>query len=90
MSATQRVTIVGPNLSDQSKGEFHVHAEGCADLTRSTNLRNEDHSFIMEADSRIQVCDAIYDPDEFDCNSGEFVDEFHFAPCVHLTEAVAA
>jgi hypothetical protein len=26
------VRICGPNLYDQSKGDFHVHADGCGDL----------------------------------------------------------
>lgn len=31
---TMRVTILGPNLADQSKGSFVVHAEGCRDIDR--------------------------------------------------------
>jgi hypothetical protein len=34
-----KVTICGPNLRNQSKGAIHVHAEGCADLTK--NARRE-------------------------------------------------
>lgn len=32
------VTILGPNLRDQSKGSFHVHRAGCADLHKRQYL----------------------------------------------------
>lgn len=82
----QRVVIVGPNLRDQSKGTFHVHAEGCADLKRSPNLRHEDQSMVVEATSLIDVEQYIYGPDagDFDVEPGTVLDDFHFAPCVNL------
>ena len=77
-----RVTVCGPNLRDQSKGEFHVHAEGCADLVRGANREPEYRTgWPMDATSRVDVCDAVYPPEDFDCESGEFVGSFHFFPC---------
>lgn len=86
---TQRVVVVGQPLTI---GEFHVHAAGCADLKRDPNLRHEDQSFVVDAATRVEVCDAVYPPgefepelfDEFDCESGEYLDRFHFASCVIL------
>jgi hypothetical protein len=34
-----QVTICGPNLRDQSKGSFHVHAADCADLVKACSAR---------------------------------------------------
>jgi hypothetical protein len=81
---SQRIVVVGPNLRDQSKGTFHVHAEGCADLRRSPNLRHEDQSFVIDCDTLTQMCDAVYPPEDFGCESGEYLYDFHVAPCVHL------
>lgn len=35
------VKIAGPNLRDQSKGQFHVHASGCGDLVRGCRSEPE-------------------------------------------------
>jgi hypothetical protein len=35
------VTICGPNLRDQSKGDFHVHAADCADLHKHARREPE-------------------------------------------------
>lgn len=47
-----KVAILGPNLRDQSKGQFHVHAAGCADLHKSVYRgvprSDEDFSSIEE------------------------------------------
>jgi len=82
----QRVTIVGPNLpgSLQAKGTFHVHAEGCADLNRGAIRDFALEGETIEARSMVEVSDYIYDPDEFGCEPGENVDDFHFAPCVRI------
>jgi hypothetical protein len=83
------VTVCGPNLPDQSKGDMHVHAAGCADLKRG-QLRQAD-KWTVEVDSVQAVVEAIYsdmiaecDPDE---PYGTWVDyeaDLYFAPCVHL------
>lgn len=85
------VTVVGPNLPDQSQGDMHVHAAGCADLKRG-QLRNHAERWTVEVDSVQAVVEAIYsdmiaecDPDE---PYGTWVDyeaDLHFAPCTdHL------
>jgi hypothetical protein len=80
-----RVTIIGPNLRDQSKGTFHVHAEGCADIARSAR---RDPAFrdgwTIEAASATEVSDAVYPPEDFGGESGDNVSDFHFAPCAKL------
>jgi len=86
---SQSVTIVGPNLRDQSKGTFHVHAEGCRDLTRLARSEPEvRNGWTIRADSIRDIVEAVYDPDcfQYDPASEEeyapYVQDFHFAPCV--------
>jgi hypothetical protein len=43
-----KLTIVGPNLLDQSKGDFHVHAAGCADLSRGQYRRRSVNKDVLE------------------------------------------
>lgn len=76
------VTVIGPNLRDQSKGTFHVHAAGCADIAR--NIRTEPmyaEGHTADYASLAEACDDVYPPEQFDCESGEYVDEFHVFPC---------
>jgi hypothetical protein len=78
-----RVTICGPNLRDQSKGTFHVHAAGCADLIKHARREPEySNGWTIEAFSRAHVCDEVYPPGDFECEPGEYVHDFHFFPCV--------
>ena len=35
-----KVYIIGPNLRDQSKGQYHVHAVGCADTKKAIYAPN--------------------------------------------------
>lgn len=90
VAVPQRVAILGPNLADQSKGDFHVHAIGCSDIARVKFLAGftERHCAMeMDASCLTQIVDAVYPPEEFDCQPGEFLQDFHFAPCVHLPES---
>lgn len=87
---SQRVTIVGPNLRDQSKGDFHVHAAGCGDLARDPNLRREDQSWSIDAPSRLAIADAIYEDiiaENPDTTASDYLSSLHFAPCVTLPMA---
>lgn len=78
----QSVTVLGPNLNDQSLGQFHVHAEGCADIARRYGyLHKAAEMFTMDAESRLDVATTIYD---FVEDPASTLDEFHFAPCVKL------
>jgi hypothetical protein len=79
-----KVTICGPNLNDQSKGTFHVHAEGCADLKRNAQREPEyRHGWTIEAASRDEVGDEIYADHiaEGSMRPGEGADDCHFFPC---------
>lgn len=93
-----RVTICGPNLNDQTRGTFHVHAEGCGDLTKYGPGRKYggeergEREMTVEADTRVDVVWAVYadhleegyDEDERDATAERWVSDFHFAPCVRL------
>jgi len=84
---TQRLTIVGPNLPSQANATFHVHAAGCADLKRGWIARYARDAWDMNADYLVDVEADVYDfvPDENpDYTLGDYLDDFHFAPCVHL------
>ena len=76
------VKIQGPNLRDQSKGQFHVHAADCSD-----NGKYEENGWIkpVSMDSRLACESYIYDfaPDETPgYELGDYQFDFHFAPCV--------
>jgi hypothetical protein len=82
------VTVCGPNLRDQSKGQFHVHAEGCADLLRSREPEYR-NGWTIEASTRDQVGDDIYADmiAEGSMESGEGTSECYFFPCCSSLEA---
>jgi hypothetical protein len=82
------VTICGPNLNDQSKGQFHVHAADCADLVRGA--RREPayrEGWTIEAATATEVCDEVYPPEDFECESGEYLSDLHFFPCTSALTA---
>lgn len=58
------VHVIGPNLPDQSKGQFHVHAKDCADVTRSRDYRSKefahDRSHTIEVKSLAEVSAYVY------------------------------
>lgn len=81
-----RVVICGPNLRDQSKCSFHVHAEGCADLKRTAKRdpAYEDellNGAVYDVQNAVEVVDLVYPPEDFECESGEYLYDFHFFPC---------
>jgi len=83
---SQKVTIVGPNLRDQSKGGFHVHAAGCADLKhygRNGKFGGEvDEYSTIDATSKKECVEFVY-ADHIDegmsYESGR--DDLYFMPC---------
>jgi hypothetical protein len=88
-----KVRIVGPNLRDQTKGTFHVHADGCADLTKygpgrrfGGDLAGERET-LLDAASEIDVVEFVY-ADQLaenpDVEAEEWISDFHFAPCVRF------
>lgn len=84
---SQSITICGPNLRDQSKGTFHVHAAGCADLKRHASREPEyRHGWTIDAESQAEVGDAIYEDmiDEGSMEPGEGMSDCHFFPCITI------
>ena len=80
-----RVTIFGPNLNDQSKGQFHVHAAGCADLRRHASREPEyRNGWTIDAADRLTVADEVYADmidEREDAKPDDYLDDFHFFPC---------
>lgn len=90
------VTIIGPNLSNQSKGQFHVHAAGCSDITRDPRnygyVSAEPHMSV-EATTRLEVAGFVYEDHMAEAEPGSewekpeaYLPDFHFAPCVSALE----
>lgn len=74
------LSVFGPNLRQTGSSEtFHVHARDCADCKKAVYQDEPPMSFA--ADSQAQVCDSVYGPEEFDCQSGEYLYDFKFFPC---------
>lgn len=83
---TMRVHVLGPNLRDQSKGSFHVHAEGCADVKRSREYKGRDFDHdrrtTYEVSSLVDVAAEIYqDMIDEDNPAENYVSEFYVFPC---------
>jgi hypothetical protein len=77
-----RVAICGPNLRDQSNGEFHVHDENCSDLRNygpGKRLGGEE-PWMLDVSDRLGIVGEVYDwiPHE---EASDYLSEFHFAPC---------
>lgn len=73
------VDVFGPNLADQSRGDFHVHRTGCSDCDR---YRHDDR-YTMAAYGWRDVIEDVFgdqiaenDEDPFD-----YLGEVWFAPC---------
>jgi len=80
-----RVYICGPNLRDQSKGSFHVHAADCADLRRSSEpvYAEELKHPPVEVASAVEAAEYVYDNGIMqDGETGaDYLHDFHFFPC---------
>lgn len=85
-----KVTIIGPNLRKQDKGQFHVHAEGCADIRRDPKRYGyvfASPHWTIDADTQYAVVEEIFSDMIFhnDMSPAEdYLSEVHFAPCVKL------
>jgi hypothetical protein len=89
---TRKVCIIGPNLLDQSKGQFHVHAAGCADTKKAQyRMHRDDVRHPYSVTSKQDVVELIYSDmiaDEPGSTWEDFLDDdIHFFPCVHLPYA---
>lgn len=82
------VHIIGPNLRDQSKGDFHVHAQGCADVTRNPEYQapdyDSDRKVVYGVDSQRDVSEFIYSDmiGEGSMTWQDGLGTFHLFPCV--------
>ena len=86
-----KVRVVGPNLRDDSKGTFHVHADGCKDLTKYGPGRRlggdckGEEEMLLDVDTAVEVVEATY-ADQLSENpdvvASDWLYDFHFAPCV--------
>jgi hypothetical protein len=81
---TQSVTIFGPNLRDQSKGQFIVHDYNCNDCGK---LRHEISQNVMDAKSMQSIAESWYldQINEGSCSMDDAINNMHFAPCVKLS-----
>jgi hypothetical protein len=92
-----RVAVIGPNLYDQTKGSFHVHAEDCGDIKHYGRHRKFGGDYDPKydnidaetyADVAIYVYDngildeMQYDGTTFEEAVNECLTDFWFAPCV--------
>jgi hypothetical protein len=80
------VRISGPNLRDQTKGSFHVHREGCADIkkaAKSDPAFSKREAHVLDVASAQDVAEFIY-ADQIAENGDsplDYLSDFHFAPC---------
>ena len=79
------VEVIGPNLHSGGP-TFHVHRQGCADIKRDPRgygySQYKGLEWRMSVTRLTEVCDAAYPPDEFECESGDYLDDFKVFPCV--------
>jgi hypothetical protein len=93
---SQNVEIVGPNLTDQSTGDFHVHAAGCADLGKRHYDSPRNHGlltgslWLTTVESEQEIVEEIYSDFLPTNDDGEpttwtdFEDTVHIFPCVKV------
>lgn len=76
------ITIFGPNLRDQSKGTFVVHATGCADCGKLSR----EQQYTVEASTYEAIADDIYSDmiAEGSMTTNDAMQDIHFSPCVKL------
>jgi hypothetical protein len=90
------VRICGPNLWDQTKGTFHVHADGCRDLARygpnksmGGDVPGEQEMLVKDA-TMIDVVESVYanqldetatEEDSRETIREEWVSDFYFHAC---------
>jgi hypothetical protein len=78
------VTVLGPNLRNQSHGSIHVHAARCGDIDRSQYSGVD--RWTTETESRRQIVEDEYPPGDFEWSDGpddrSYWDDVWFAPCL--------
>ena len=89
----QEVVVVGPNLPRQAKATFHVHAVGCKDLKRGWIAQYTSEAWTTSIRCHLDLEAEVYDfaPEENEgYELGDYLSEFHFAPCVTVPEHLEA
>lgn len=80
-----RVHIIGPNLPDQSKGSFHIHAEGCTDVQRDPQYAAflHDREYTWAVTSRLNAAAEVYADQiaEGTMTAHDGLADLYFAPC---------
>lgn len=81
---TQKLTIFGANLLDQSKGQFVAHSADCKDCSKFHPM---EHRWTKEYASKIHVSADIWADmiQEGSMTAAEGLSEIHFSPCVKLS-----
>ncbi len=84
-----KVTVCGPNLPDQRKGDLHVHASACPDLNRGQYRRLPKHLVhTLDVGSMQEVVEFMFPPDDFEWDPADenewsrYRDEFAWFPCI--------
>lgn len=77
------ITVIGPNLRDQSKGSFHVHAADCSDIKRRYGYVEDHEMHTDEYTSVEQIVTDVYIDimNENDESWEAYAFDFHFCPC---------
>jgi len=88
------IVILGPNLADQSKGSFHVHSAGCADIKRNRLYKSRefdsDKRNVQDFDSEKQVAEYVY-ADMLDENDmATLLSNIYFHACVSFPKKESA
>lgn len=79
-----KISIIGPNLmGGKARGDFHIHAAGCADVRREMAWFCNPGVETVEVSTMLDVSALIYDDmisgGEMSLEDG--MDSFWFAPC---------
>lgn len=86
--------VIGPNLNDQSTGEFHVHAAGCQDLRNygfgkrlGGDISDVKHPVDLDTlqDMVLYVYDNGIMEESPDTPWQAYLSEFHVFPCCRLS-----
>jgi hypothetical protein len=87
-----RVKVHGPNLTVQSKGQFHVHTSNCQDNKHygpDRKFGGEDSGWLMTVGSRREIVETIYADHmaEHENPDWQNYDDLYLAPCVQFGTA---
>jgi hypothetical protein len=83
-----KLTIHGPNLTDQSKGTFHVHTSRCRDNKVEVAKNGSVDPITVEIKSLMELVELHYADQMREADlpqyqsADAYVDDFHIAPCV--------